>query len=157
MTYLSGSLRGAISFQYTRKRLPYSWWYRCTWLRTCKYSMYPFLLILYCNLRWGGSFTITRGVSYTSLAYHDTINIFITILLLVLLLSWIVCAQVMDIAEGHVAALRYLSALDTSPSATVGNSSHHWTVFNLGSGIGRSVLELLSSMEKVCHNSILHP
>ena len=55
----------------------------------------------------------------------------------------------MDLAEGHVAALKYLSTLGTSGSIS---SGHHCAVFNLGSGIGYSVLQMLSAMEKVRGN-----
>ena len=47
--------------------------------------------------------------------------------------------HVMDLAEGHVAALSYLSSCN--------NTNYH--VFNLGTGKGYSVLELVSTFEKI--------
>ncbi len=50
--------------------------------------------------------------------------------------------HVMDLADGHLAALRYAH----------GRPGHH--VFNLGSGRGLSVLELLSAFGRACGKSL---
>ncbi len=46
--------------------------------------------------------------------------------------------HVMDVAEGHLSALKYISK----------KAGHH--VFNLGTGYGVSVLELLNEVEDIC-------
>ncbi len=50
--------------------------------------------------------------------------------------------HVQDLAEGHVAALRYLA------------TSHGAVTLNLGSGRGHSVLEVVSAFERVCGRTI---
>ncbi len=52
--------------------------------------------------------------------------------------------HVRDLAQGHLAALSYLA--------------HHpgWDVFNLGTGRGVSVLELISAFERACGHSIAY-
>lgn len=52
--------------------------------------------------------------------------------------------HVMDLAEGHLAALRHAH----------GRSGHH--VFNLGSGQGHSVLEMLAAFSRVCGVQLPH-
>ena len=47
--------------------------------------------------------------------------------------------QVMDLAEGHVSALQYVQGM---PAGT-----HTYSVFNLGSGVGYSVLDMVGAME----------
>lgn len=53
--------------------------------------------------------------------------------------------QVMDLAEGHLAALQYVDR--AAPGAST------YSVFNLGSGHGYSVLEMLHAMNKACGES----
>jgi hypothetical protein len=55
--------------------------------------------------------------------------------------------QVMDLAEGHVAALRYIR-----PAAGPGLGQH--SVFNLGTGKGFSVLEMVAAMEKASRRPV---
>ena len=61
--------------------------------------------------------------------------------------------QVMDLAEGHMSALKFIeSPLDVdikSSSASVGKSAGYgeYSVFNLGSGIGYSVLDMVKGMQ----------
>ena len=50
--------------------------------------------------------------------------------------------HVMDVAEGHLSALKYIS----------NKTGHH--VFNLGTGNGVSVLELLNVVEDICKTKI---
>jgi UDP-glucose 4-epimerase len=50
--------------------------------------------------------------------------------------------HVMDLADGHVAALNYLS------------NNSGWSVINLGTGIGYSVLEMIKTYEKVSGKKI---
>jgi UDP-glucose 4-epimerase len=50
--------------------------------------------------------------------------------------------HVTDLAEGHVAALRFLS------------ESNGWHAINLGTGKGHSVLELVSAFEKACGRKV---
>jgi UDP-glucose 4-epimerase len=52
--------------------------------------------------------------------------------------------HVMDLADGHLAALRHAH----------GRSGHH--VFNLGSGHGCSVLEMLDAFSRACGADLLH-
>tara|TARA_Y100001968_G_scaffold138171_1_gene126370 strand:- start:312 stop:1361 length:1050 start_codon:yes stop_codon:yes gene_type:complete len=51
--------------------------------------------------------------------------------------------HVMDLAEGHVSTLQYLN-----------NSEHKIVNFNLGTGIGTSILELIDTFERVNNISI---
>ncbi len=51
----------------------------------------------------------------------------------------------MDLAEGHVAALRFLEKTITN---------HDFHIFNLGTGTGCSVLELVHAMEIASGQSI---
>ena len=70
----------------------------------------------------------------------------------------------MDLAEGHVAALKYIeSSSTTTPSTTApsttaattpsttttttGKGFGQYSVFNLGTGIGYSVLEMVEAMK----------
>jgi len=46
----------------------------------------------------------------------------------------------MDLAEGHVAALKYMESSDSSEDVDI---------FNLGTGQGYSVLDMLRAMEQV--------
>lgn len=55
--------------------------------------------------------------------------------------------HVMDLAEGHLAALQYVDRASTTASS--------YSVFNLGSGHGYSVLEMLAAMNKACGESII--
>jgi len=50
--------------------------------------------------------------------------------------------HVMDLAEGHLAALRYM------------DGKEGLNVFNLGTGIGYSVLDMVVAMEKACGHAI---
>ena len=50
--------------------------------------------------------------------------------------------QVMDVAEGHLAALAYLNK-GTGDSATKPSGHGKYSVFNLGTGIGYSVLDMI--------------
>lgn len=52
----------------------------------------------------------------------------------------------MDIAEGHVNALKYLMLRDKG----LGRLS----LFNLGTGVGYSVLDVIKSFEKACGRAI---
>ncbi|ETS31891.1 UDP-glucose 4-epimerase GalE [Photorhabdus temperata] len=52
--------------------------------------------------------------------------------------------HVMDLAEGHIAAIDYL------------DKQQSYEVFNLGTGAGYSVLELLDAFEKASSKNILH-
>ena len=68
----------------------------------------------------------------------------------------------MDLAEGHLAALRYIQpsstdSLETSVAKTQdgvlrapGKGYSKYSVFNLGTGQGYSVLEMLAAMGKAC-------
>ncbi len=49
--------------------------------------------------------------------------------------------HVMDAADGHVAALKYMDGTDSKGYDKI-------NVFNLGTGVGYSVLDLVHSMEK---------
>lgn len=51
--------------------------------------------------------------------------------------------HVMDLSEGHVAALDYIASTDTSRTG-----STKYSVFNLGTGKGVSVLEMVAAMGK---------
>jgi UDP-glucose 4-epimerase len=50
--------------------------------------------------------------------------------------------HVMDLAEGHVAALRYI------------NSNSGLLTVNLGTGRGTSVLEMITAFERVCNRNL---
>lgn len=50
--------------------------------------------------------------------------------------------HVMDLAEGHLAALNFL------------NEHKGWHAFNLGSGVSTTVLEILNAFEKINHKKI---
>jgi hypothetical protein len=60
----------------------------------------------------------------------------------------------MDLAEGHVAALRYMDApngqvptpIAPSPIVTGGRGFGKYSVFNLGTGRGYSVLEMIEGI-----------
>ena len=52
--------------------------------------------------------------------------------------------QVMDLAEGHLAALRYV---ENTPAGR-GGGHGLYNVFNLGTGKGYSVLEMVEAMKK---------
>jgi len=52
--------------------------------------------------------------------------------------------HVMDLAEGHVAALKQLLNKNTTPSTS------SFQVFNLGSGLGYSVLDMVAAMKEAC-------
>jgi len=54
--------------------------------------------------------------------------------------------HVMDLAEGHVAALKQL--LSKNKNTTPSTSS--FQVFNLGSGLGYSVLDMVAAMKEAC-------
>ena len=49
----------------------------------------------------------------------------------------------MDLAEGHVCALKYIEKRDEGPENGYGRLS----VFNLGTGIGYSVMEMIEGMQ----------
>ena len=69
----------------------------------------------------------------------------------------------MDLAEGHVAALKYIESSSSNPttiftsttpsttspdtSTTSGQGFGQYSVFNLGTGIGYSVLEMVEAMK----------
>ncbi|KAL3805786.1 hypothetical protein HJC23_007747 [Cyclotella cryptica] len=59
--------------------------------------------------------------------------------------------HVMDLADGHVAALRYMD-LDNSNSHK--NGVGKLNVFNLGTGTGYSVLDMVRAMSKACGKEI---
>jgi len=52
--------------------------------------------------------------------------------------------HVMDLAEGHLAALLYLA----------GHSAEAYDVFNLGTGLGTSVLQMVQAFEEACGSSV---
>jgi UDP-glucose 4-epimerase len=52
--------------------------------------------------------------------------------------------HVMDLAEGHLAALLYLA----------GHSAEACDVFNLGTGLGTSVLQMVQAFEEACGSSV---
>ena len=52
--------------------------------------------------------------------------------------------HVMDLAQGHLAALRH------------GHGRPGWRVFNLGTGRGHSVLEVMSAFARVCGRELAH-
>ena len=69
--------------------------------------------------------------------------------------------QVMDLAEGHVAALAFLdrpTVVVNSTTASAANTNNvfpggkkTYSVFNLGSGVGYSVLQIIAAMQvRVC-------
>lgn len=60
----------------------------------------------------------------------------------------------MDLAEGHLAALQYVeppseARVETEGSSTVGslNGNGKLSIFNLGTGIGYSVLDMIEAMK----------
>jgi UDP-glucose 4-epimerase len=63
----------------------------------------------------------------------------------------------MDLAEGHVAALKYIESSSSNPTTTstdtttttttTGKGFGQYSVFNLGTGIGYSVLEMVEAMK----------
>ena len=59
--------------------------------------------------------------------------------------------HVMDLAEGHLAALKYCGSdsdsIDNSSNKT-SNGKSQYSVFNLGTGNGVSVLDMVSAMER---------
>mmetsp|Transcript_27032 Transcript_27032/g.45257 ORF Transcript_27032/g.45257 Transcript_27032/m.45257 type:complete len:409 (+) Transcript_27032:204-1430(+) len=57
--------------------------------------------------------------------------------------------HVMDLAEGHLAALKYISphGMD-DPEATETSGHGQYSVFNLGTGVGYSVKEMVEAMKK---------
>jgi UDP-glucose 4-epimerase len=57
--------------------------------------------------------------------------------------------HVMDLADGHVAALRYMDS-DTNNAGGVGRLN----IFNLGTGTGYSVLDMVRAMGKACGKEI---
>ena len=57
----------------------------------------------------------------------------------------------MDLADGHVAALRYM---DEDNSHNEKNGVGKLNVFNLGTGTGYSVLDMVSAMSKACGKEI---
>lgn len=59
--------------------------------------------------------------------------------------------HVMDLAEGHVAALRYM---DPDKSKNDKSGLGKLNVFNLGTGTGYSVLDMVRAMEKACGKEI---
>eukprot|EP00970_Alexandrium_tamarense_P003146 scaffold473_cov189-Alexandrium_tamarense.AAC.16 len=56
--------------------------------------------------------------------------------------------HVMDLADGHVAALRYMDGGNKN------NGTGKLNVFNLGTGIGYSVLDMVEAMGKACGKPI---
>lgn len=52
----------------------------------------------------------------------------------------------MDLAEGHLAALRYVEQKTTTESKK--NGYGKYSVFNLGTGTGYSVLDMVEAMKK---------
>jgi UDP-glucose 4-epimerase len=58
--------------------------------------------------------------------------------------------HVMDLADGHVAALGYMD----DDVATAKNGSGQLSVFNLGTGTGYSVLDMVRAMSKACGKEI---
>ena len=57
----------------------------------------------------------------------------------------------MDLAEGHLAALRNMVRRASGGKA---NGFGKYSVYNLGSGIGYSVLEMLKAMEEACGHAL---
>jgi len=56
--------------------------------------------------------------------------------------------HVMDLAEGHVAALRFMtSGTGASAGASAGAGAGKYSVFNLGTGVGYSVLDMVTAMK----------
>ena len=55
-------------------------------------------------------------------------------------------SQVMDLAEGHACALQYIEKAD--------QSNNTYSVFNLGSGKGYSVLEMVQAMRSASGSEI---
>ena len=60
--------------------------------------------------------------------------------------------HVMDLARGHVCALNQMGCHETSTSSV--ESAPIARIYNLGSGKGYSVLEMVSAMEKACGHKI---
>ncbi|KAL3778392.1 hypothetical protein ACHAWO_002892 [Cyclotella atomus] len=58
--------------------------------------------------------------------------------------------HVMDLADGHVAALNYMD----EDVATAKNGSGQLSIFNLGTGTGYSVLDMVRAMSKACGKEI---
>eukprot|EP01041_Mallomonas_annulata_P006940 gene6940-14091_t len=59
--------------------------------------------------------------------------------------------HVMDLAEGHVAALSRMSQ-----SSKLGQSTSDVEVYNLGTGVGYSVMDMLRAMEKACGHALAY-
>lgn len=65
--------------------------------------------------------------------------------------------HVMDLAEGHVAALRYMegeAGLEAKEAETKPRGYGKASVFNLGTGIGYSVLDMIHAMEKAASRPV---
>lgn len=54
------------------------------------------------------------------------------------------CSHVMDLSQGHLDAIKY------------GDSHPKFSVFNLGTGNGYSVLDMLKAMSKACGHELKH-
>lgn len=56
--------------------------------------------------------------------------------------------HVMDLAEGHVAALKYMAPRTASSVSKMPSGHCKYSVFNLGTGVGYSVLEMVEAMKE---------
>ncbi len=54
----------------------------------------------------------------------------------------------MDLAEGHVSALRYVDPFTAKGSDEVKSGFGKLSIFNLGTGVGYSVLDMIEAMKK---------
>ena len=63
--------------------------------------------------------------------------------------------HVMDLAQGHVSALKYMTRPKSEASSgSESSGADAYSVFNLGTGSGVSVLEMIAGMEKASGNTL---
>jgi len=63
----------------------------------------------------------------------------------------------MDLAEGHVATLRYLENTSSTTSSDIKQSgAGKLSIFNLGTGVGYSVLDMVHTMSKACGHDVAY-
>lgn len=73
----------------------------------------------------------------------------------------VICVQVMDLAAGHVAALSYLNrplrnllkgnSTTGKPNGRGAGSYREYSVFNLGTGKGYTVMDIINAMKVIKH------